>query len=42
MQMRDLEQHQPEKYKTPSEGELDHLDEGDFIKIASINREDIW
>ena len=42
MQMKDLEQHQLTKYKVPSERDLDSLDEGDFIKIAFINREDIW
>ena len=34
--------HQPERYREPEKRELEHLDEGDFIKIAFINREDIW
>ena len=42
MQIKDLEEHQPEKYKGPGDKELDHLDEGDFIKIAYINREEVW
>ena len=42
MQIKDLVAHQPEKYKRPGERELDHLDEGDFIKVAFINKENIW
>ena len=42
MQVKDLERHQPQKYKGPSERDLNHLDEGDFIKVAFINREAIW
>ncbi|CAL5223252.1 g5734 [Coccomyxa viridis] len=38
----DLELHQPERYKGPSDKELDHLDEGDFIMIAYINKEEVW
>ena len=42
MQITDLELHQPERYKGPSDKELDHLDEGDFIMIAYINKEEVW
>ncbi len=42
MQCKDLEERQPSRYRAPSEKELDHLDEGDLIKIAYIDREDVW
>jgi len=42
VQAEDLVLHQPKKYNIPAARELEHLDEGDFIKISFINREDIW
>ena len=42
VQAEDLVTHNPERYKEPDKRELEHLDEGDLIKIAFINREDIW
>ena len=42
MQAEDLVTHHPERYKEPDKKELEHLDEGDLIKIAFINKEDIW
>ena len=41
MQAEDLAAYRPH-YEVPKAWDLDHLDEGDFIKIAFINREDIW
>ncbi|CAL5223253.1 g5735 [Coccomyxa viridis] len=38
----DLEMHQPQKYKGPRDKQLDDLDKGDFIKIAYLNREEVW
>ena len=42
MQAEDLGMHHPERYKEPVKRELESLDEGDLIKIAFINKEDIW
>ncbi len=42
MQITDLEMHQPQKYKGPRDKQLDDLDKGDFIKIAYLNREEVW
>ncbi len=42
MQVEDLVKHYPEKYRGPGDKDLDHLDEGDFIMITYINKEDVW
>lgn len=37
-----MEKYTEGDFRGPSKRDLDHLDEGDFIKIRFINKEDIW